>query len=250
MFRSTKLLGALGAAGLALGVISGSAAADDKFSWYWTGTGASDYMFRGISFTDEDPTVNSYFEFAYDTSSILGTAYLAFWTSNIDNGAYGPWEQDIYAGIRPVTGPISWDFAVWYYLYGARDGADSSDLDYFEFKAGASVTPITNLTVGVTGYYTPDQDLATPETGTIEGTAGYTLPAVGIFTPTVSGLIGYTEAESGTGWFLGEDDYTYWNAGLKLAVEKWVFDFRYWDTTIEDGLADERFVFSTSITLP
>jgi hypothetical protein len=47
------------------------------------------------------------------------------------------------------------------------------------------------------------------------------------------------------------DDYTYWNAGLALSVEKFTFDFRYWDTNIQDdGLADERFVFTASITLP
>ncbi len=56
MFRSTKLLGALGAAGLALGVASGSAAADDKFGYSWTITGASDYLFRGISYTQSDLT--------------------------------------------------------------------------------------------------------------------------------------------------------------------------------------------------
>ena len=112
-----------------------------------------------------------------------------------------------------------------------------------------------------TGYYTPEQEgggvTATEETGTIEGTIAYTFPAVGIFTPTISGLYGYTEATEGTGWFLGEDSYSYWNAGLKLAVEKWAFDFRYWDTDNDaagDGaladLADERFVFSAAITLP
>jgi uncharacterized protein (TIGR02001 family) len=243
----------LGTAGIALMALSGPSVADDKFSWYWTVTGASDYMFRGISFTGEDPTINSYVELDYNTGSILGTAYAAFWTSNIDSAdIYGPWEQDIYVGIRPVTGPISWDMAVWYYLYGAKNdsGLNSSDLDYFEFTIGASVTPIKNLTVGAKGYYTPDQDLAVVETYTVEGTAAYTLPAVGIFTPTISGLYGYSEAESGTNFFLGEDDYTYWNAGLKLAVEKFTFDFRYWDTSIDNDLADERFVFSAAVTLP
>ncbi len=51
-------------------------------------------------------------------------------------------------------------------------------------------------------------------------------------------------------------DYTYWNAGLALAVDKFTFDFRYWDTDLEtglqplDGLADERFVFTAKVTLP
>ncbi|MGE0022648.1 MAG: TorF family putative porin, partial [Hyphomicrobium sp.] len=84
MVSSSKLLGAVAAAGLALGAVSGSAAADDKFGYSWTITGASDYLFRGISYTQTDPTVNSYLEFTYDTSSAFGTAYVAFWTSNID----------------------------------------------------------------------------------------------------------------------------------------------------------------------
>src|SRR5262245_40212153 len=158
MAYNKTLVRTLASAGVAVMALAGPATADDKFSWYWTVTGASDYMFRGISFTGEDPTVNSYVELAYNTGGILGTAYAAFWTSNIDNGNYGPWEQDIYLGIRPVTGPISWDFAAWYYVYGAKGEINgvkpnSGDLDYFEFKASASATPITNLAVGVTGYY-------------------------------------------------------------------------------------------------
>ncbi len=53
------------------------------------------------------------------------------------------------------------------------------------------------------------------------------------------------------------DNYTYWNAGLILGVEKFVFDFRYWDTDLDstavdiyNGLDDARFVFSAKVTLP
>ena len=259
MLSSKKtLFGALGAASLAFCALSSPSAAEDReFGYAITLTGASDYIFRGISYTQEDPTVNSYIELSY------GQAYLAFWTSNIDDhfGVYGPWEQDIYLGVRPVTGPINWDLAVWYYTYGAKGGLESTDIDYFEFKVGASVTPITNLTVGVNGYYTPLQEnnvtTASAETGTIEGSLAYTLPAVGIFTPTISGLYGHTETIDGPdGWFYGEDEYNFWNAGLKLAVDRWAFDFRYWDTDNDGGgdpalrgLVDERFVFSAAVNL-
>ncbi len=77
---------------------------------------------------------------------------------------------------------------------------------------------------------------------------------MGIFTPTVGGLVGYTGqfgfSASGTDFTgFGVEDYTYWNAGLKLAVDKFFMDFRYWDTTIDDGLADARFVFSAGVNL-
>ncbi len=58
-----------------------------------------------------------------------------------------------------------------------------------------------------------------------------------------------------------EDQYTYWNVGLALTVEKFTFDFRYWDTDIDvvtpgvgacadEDLCDERFVFSAKVVLP
>jgi uncharacterized protein (TIGR02001 family) len=252
-----------------------AARADDAapaFGYTWTITGASDYLFRGISYTGSDPTVNSYLEFTY------GIGYVGLWTSNIDtcatSGCLGPWEQDVYVGIRPVTGPVTWDLAVLYYYYRTKGTVSSWDTDYVELKASGTVTPITNLSLTGTVYYTPDQDLASPENVSIEGTVAYTLPAIGMFTPTVSGQFGYSDASTnnsyGTattanpntkffGYWNGDDKYTYWNAGVKLAVEKFAFDLRYWDTSISDSVgdqgtghrnSDQRFFFSMAVTLP
>lgn len=261
MNKSNQLLAALASAGMALGALSGVARAEDppSFAYSWTVTGASDYLFRGISFTSNDPTVNSYLEFTY------GIAYMGLWTSNIDSGdcdgCLGPWEQDIYLGIRPVTGPINWDMGLLYYYYRVKGSSfDETDLDYFEFKIAATTSPITNLTLGATVYYLPDQDIAAAQNVSVEGTAAYALPQMGIFTPTVSGLIGFSNSDTSssypTGFWLGDDQYTYWNAGVKLAVEKFSFDFRYWDTNLEaadpanNNLADSRFLFTAAVTLP
>lgn len=267
MAKSNLLVRTLGTAGIALTALTAPALADDerKFGYTWTVTGASDYLFRGISYTGSDPTINSYLELTW------GIAYLGFWTSNIDTGScagcLGPFEQDVYIGIRPVTGPISWDFSALYYAYATKGKGTNvgwTDTDYVEFKAYAGATPITNLSLGLAVYWTPDQDLASPENISVEGTAGYTLPKFLIFTPTVSGQIGFSDASTndiygteatGTGYWNGDDHYTYWNAGVKLAVEKFTFDLRYWDTNIETDAAraknsDERFFFSAAVTLP
>ena len=109
-----------GSAALLAAGMGTAARAEDapKFGYTWTITGASDYLFRGISYTGSDPTVNSYVELTY------GIGYVGFWTSNIDtcatDGCLGPWEQDVYVGIRPVTGPVTWDLAVLYYYYEAK----------------------------------------------------------------------------------------------------------------------------------
>jgi uncharacterized protein (TIGR02001 family) len=178
-----------------------------------------------------------------------GIWYFGAWGSDLSSD--GQVEIDFYTGIKPELGPVTFDLGVVYYTYFWDKPSDSN---YVELKLGAEYSPVKNLTLKPVFWYTPDQDNYN-ETWTIEGTAAYELPAVGIFTPTVSGLIGFTE-DLGDGSSLGVNDYTYWNLGLALAVEKFTFDFRYWDTNfdsgvpLDDGLADERFVFTTSITLP
>ncbi|MDX2308123.1 MAG: TorF family putative porin [Hyphomicrobium sp.] len=264
MTLTKKLLGAVGATALALAAAAPASAEDREFNWSGSLTIVSDYIFRGISFTNEDPTLQGYLEFTY------GIAYVGFWASGIggDDAAFlGPWEVDYYAGIRPSTGPVNWDFGVLYYTYGDRqNGADfNDDADYVEFQILASTT-VDKFTFGLKGYYTPDQEIAAPETYTIEGTVAYALPAFTVsgaeWSPTLSGGVGYWGSEAndvyfgaGGGFFLGDDEITYWNAGLKITVERFFMDFRYWDTEVDanaglETLADERFLFSAGVTFP
>lgn len=228
----------VGAAGLALCALSNSASADE-LSWSATATGTSDYIFRGLSLNNEDPAFQASIDAEY------GIWYAGLWGSMVDDGAaYEPVELNLYAGVKPVVGPVTFDFGVIYYFY---PWAEDSDGDIFELKAAFDWSPVDKLTLSPAVYWIPDQSNADSIT-TYEGTAAYELPAVGVFSPSVSGTVGWTEADV---------EYTYWNAGLALAVEKFTFDFRYWDTDINDdpasayvGLSDERFVFTASITLP
>lgn len=247
MAKMKNLLGTVGlAAAATLATASGAVAEEREFAWSITVGGTSDYVFRGISLTEENPAFQASVDFSY------GIAYLGFWGSNIDGDGFEPWELDIYGGIKPVWGDTTFDFGVIGYLYPDADPG----LHYYEFKAGASRELVKNLTAGVILYYTPDQDNYN-ETWTVEGSLAYTLPQMHIFTPTVSGGVGYSEDRDEGGIFLGEDDYVYWNVGLALGVEKFTLDFRYWDTNISDvpgvlgeDLADERFVFTMKATLP
>ncbi len=214
-----------------------------EFEWSVTATGTSDYIFRGVSLSNENPVFQSSIDGSY------GIWYFGAWGTDLSDT--GSVEIDFYTGIKPVLGPVTFDLGVVYYTYFWDNPSESN---YVELKAGAEFSPVKNLTLKPVFWYTPDQENYN-ETYTIEGTAAYELPSVGIFAPTVSGLIGYTE-DLGDGSSLGVSDYTYWNVGLALAVEKFTFDFRYWDTNIstgipaDDGLADERFVFTASVTLP
>ena len=141
---------------------------------------------------------------------------------------------DCYAGIKPTWGPLTFDFGVIYYTYpgdGFTLAADSADLDYVEARLVSVARRSPTLTVGATVYYSDDSFGSTGEVWTVEGTAAYTFHTIGPFTPTISGVLGHVESEDPAYLaFNGFDSYTYWNAGVALAVEKLTFDFRYWDT--------------------
>lgn len=252
-------LAAVALSGLALadgeeGSLKDAPAAEEReFSWSMTIGGTSDYVFRGVSQTLEDPA----FQMSVDMS--YGIFYAGVWGSNVDfadccNEAA---EIDFYAGITPELGKLSFDFGVLYYFYPNTELTPGREFDYVEFKAGVKTEIVPKLTIGGTVYYTPDYVDETGAITTVEGSANYELPAMGIFTPTIGGQIGASFSENAFAVAPG-DEYTYWNAGVVLAVENFTFDFRYWDTDVDSDptgtynvdLFDERFVFSAKVTVP
>src|SRR3982751_704951 len=66
----------------------------------------TDYVFRGISQTDEDPSV-----FGGVDATFAGIGYAGVWVSNVDFGNGTDAEFDLYAGVKPTAGPVSFDFA-------------------------------------------------------------------------------------------------------------------------------------------
>ena len=101
----------------------------------------SDYVFRGVSLTDGSPAIQGGFDWAHDDLFYAGT-----WASNITDGV----ELDLYAGVTPTTGPITWDFAITGYFYpGAED--EAAEFDYIELSAAAGFSPIDKLSLRPAG---------------------------------------------------------------------------------------------------
>jgi uncharacterized protein (TIGR02001 family) len=276
MTNTSKLAAVCGAVGLALIAISGTAAADGyevaapaaadegrKFTYSFNIGVTSDYVFRGISQTDNDPTIQGGIDLAY------GILYAGWWASGLNFDAIfndANVEMDWYGGIKPTLGPATFDFGVIYYTYPGESyfapAATTPDLNYVELKAGVSGTIHEKLALGGYVYWSPDYFAETGSVWTFEGQAGYTFQQIGVFTPSVTGVIGYqTGGDAAYAAWNGFDDYTYYNAGLALAVDKLTFDFRYWGTsgasnvtsdalTCINGYCDSRFVFSAKVVLP
>lgn len=288
-----SLTTALGAAALALTAFAGAAHADGepeaqvaapaeegrKLAITFTAGATSDYVFRGVSQTQEDPAAQGSIDLSY------GIIYAGVWASGVDfaDAPKATAEIDLYAGIKPVWGPVTFDFGGIYYAYPnsgefVNANLELSNLDYYEAKAGYSIANpwFKNLVTGTTVYWSPDYSFETGEVWTVESVASYTFPQMGIFTPSISGLYGWQSGERADGYSVGggtDDEFQYWNAGLSLVVEKFTFDFRYHDTDINvlgngggtvcantpgsfasqsnlDDLCDERFVFTAKVTLP
>jgi uncharacterized protein (TIGR02001 family) len=249
--------------------VAAPAAADEgrKFTYSFNVGATSDYVFRGVSQSDNDPAIQGGVDFAY------GILYAGVWASLVDFADAPPADAEVdwYGGIKPTwnspLGTINMDFGVIYYSYpGANpDSVLLPDLNYVELKAGYSWSALhPSLVTGTTVFWSPDYVLETGSVWTIETMAAWTLPKLHIVTPVINGVLGWQKGDSNDGYFVNvngtDDEYYYWNAGLNLAVENISFDFRYWDTNIggdafgsicaADFLCDERFVFSAKVVVP
>lgn len=192
----------------------------------WNMGVASDYVFRGISQTDENP------EAFGGVDLTQGMFYAGAWASNVDFGDDTDAEVDLYAGVTPTLGPVALNLGAIY--YGYVNAPDDSDWAYWELKAAGSV-PVGPATVGAAFYYSPE----------FTGHTGEALYSEinGSFSPmeklTLGGAYGHQSLED-------TDGYNTWNLGATYAVtDHFSADVRYSDTDIDDcDICDER-VYAT-----
>jgi len=199
----------------------------------------TDYVFRGISQSDNDPAVFAGIDLTYKMfyAGVWGSSVSAFTSS-------AGIETDIYAGIKQSWKGIDFDLGVIYYTYPGNNA--TSELNYLELKASASAK-IRDVTVTGTVFWSPDYYGEAGGTWTVEGKASAPLPVWGL---TLSGALGHVSSDDDNAAFsglYGDDAYTYWNVGLsKTFRDHFTVDVRYWGTDADGvdaytkGLADDR----------
>jgi uncharacterized protein (TIGR02001 family) len=190
----------------------------------------SDYVFRGVSQTEEDPAISA----GVDLTS--GSFYAGAWASNVsyagdpDTNA----EVDVYGGYRTEVSGWAVDVGGVAYLY--TNQPNGADYDYVEAKLAVS-RAIGPATVGGAVFYSPDFF------GASEDEATY-IEANAAFSPadkwTISGALGRQ--------FVSSDfDYTTWNLGVTYQLtDILILDGRYHDTDEHDfgAVYDSRVVAS------
>lgn len=202
------------AAALLLIAAPGAALAQTAPDWSFNAAVASDYVFRGVSQTEEDAAISA------GVDLTAGSFYAGAWASNVsfpgddDTDA----EVDLYGGFRTETAGWNVDLGVVGYLY--TDQPNGADYDYVELKAAAS-RAVGPATLGAAVYWSPDFF------GASEDEATY-VEANAAFSPadrwTLSGALGRQ--------FVSSDfDYTTWNLGAAYALtDTLAVDVRYHDT--------------------
>ncbi len=228
--RSAVAISAL----LALGWLAAPAAAQTTGpQWSFNAAATSDYVFRGVSQTEQDPAMSA----GADVS--VGQVYAGAWASNVsfpgDDDTQA--EIDLYGGVRPEVAGFNLDLGVVGYFYTGQP--DAADYDYVELKAAAS-RAVGPATVGAAVYWSPDFFGASEDDATyIEANAAVSPAAKW----TVSGAVGRQILSS-------DLDYTTWNVGAALALtDNLAVDVRYHDTDQHDfgDIYDARAVASLKL---
>ncbi|WP_181919321.1 TorF family putative porin [Alkalilimnicola ehrlichii] len=188
----------------------------------------TDYIYRGISQTSEEPAVQGGFDFKHGTGWYLGT-----WASSLnfqdDSGAHV--EFDVYGGYRIAAGGAGYDFGILYYSYPGA--ASSLDYDFIEAYAHTSYGwQYVDWTAGL--HISPD----------FFGGVG---PGVYGFLSAVLPLGERMNLAADIGRQLLDDalDYTHWSLGAGLDVQGFSLDLTYHNTDLAgEPLADARLVMT------
>ena len=168
---------------LAVGALTLAGAASAEFSANIGAT--SNYLFRGVTQTDDGAAISGGLDYAHDSGFYAGT-----WASNVEFGGTGGAEVDLYGGFsNAFDNGLGYDVGVVYYAYPNDNKAAYKDINFAEiygslsyewFEAGlaytidsdASKAPGVAFVDGDLYYYAAVSFEVAP-TWTVGGTIGY-----------------------------------------------------------------------------
>ncbi|WP_081639622.1 TorF family putative porin [Euryhalocaulis caribicus] len=183
---------------------------------------ASNYMYRGLSVSDDGPQLQGSFTWAHDSGFYAGV-----WASNTSAGGEGnSVEIDPFVGFAGTVGDsgVGYDIGFWYYSFPGS----VADLDYWEIYGILSYT-LGEADLGASVWYAKNYfgDDFFPDTPSyaLQTTASYPLPiGEGV---SVSGKLGRQIFDESAA--LTAQDYTYYDIGVSKAWEAVTLDLRWHD---------------------
>lgn len=192
-------------------------------------TAASEYVFRGVSMSEEDPAIQASVNWTHDSGFYVGA-----WGSTGDFGLDGSFEVDWYGGYATDVSGVALDFSLIYYTYPG----DEVDGNYVEVMAKAGYD--LGL-IAVTGgaAYVPSGQEAYGGHDALYLFSDLEIPIPN--TAVTAGLhLGYED-------FGGGRDKFDWSVGLYTAIAGINFGLAYVDTNRHyGGYGDGRVLLTVS----
>lgn len=220
----------------ALGLIASASMAQAEVTG--TATIVSDYDFRGITQTAEEPALQLSIDYGHESGWYAGV-----WGSNVDHFSDGgqntaSTEVDLYTGFRGTAGDLGWDAGITYYTY-----AGASDLNYPEIYGKLSYNIFSGGVYYSNAFGHKDNDEAFYVYGDVGIPAG----------PLVVGL--HAGLSSGDGieqtYFPGlEDSYTDYSIGVSYSASNLTLGMKWVAVDAGDAGSDDRIILSVSTSLP
>jgi len=182
----------------------------------------SDYRFRGLTQTFEEPALQGGFDYAHSSGIYLGN-----WNSSISDNFFAgsPLEMDFYGGYKGAAGPLGYDVGVLYYYYPGSNLAGVGTIDNLEVYAGASWKFLS-----LKYFHAVSDFFGAPNTdgsNYVDFSAAFDLgQGWG-----VNGHIGHQKVKNASAL-----DYTDYKIGVTKDVSGWVFGASFIDTDADSAV--------------
>ncbi|GIU23672.1 TorF family putative porin [Shewanella schlegeliana] len=183
----------------------------------------SNYLWRGITQTDDSTAVQGGIDYSHDSGFYLGT-----WASNVDFGDDTSYEVDLYGGFAgSIAEEFGYDISYLYYAYPDADG----NIDLGEVSAAinwkwieVSYSHLVNAGDDVTTDPLDNTDM-----GYLQTTLSYSLSD----TLSISAHYGYSSGDVVTAWY-GVSNYADYSLTLSKDTNLGTVFFTVSDTDLKN----------------
>ena len=207
--------------------------------WEWTvgGGATTNYIFRGISQSNNQPSVNANAEIRYvinDNYTVyLGGAGSSVKLTNQDTSPSTEW--DVMGGLRTTYGAFTVDIGAVGYLYSKTvNSIFLTTPNWVEVYAKTSYAVNDSFTVGLNGFFTPSYLDSGSSGQYVAGTAAYKFGDFALSGEFGRQFLGRPDAthKLNAGNTISLPDYNYWNAGASYSYKIATLDLRYHDSDL------------------
>jgi uncharacterized protein (TIGR02001 family) len=206
----------------------------------------TDYVFRGITLSDENFAIQGEFDATHSSGAYIGT-----WASNttfLEKNTIAPGDRanieiDVYVGYAGEINGLGYDVFATRFIYPGT-GDNHRDLDYHEFSLALSYSLPIGTQFGVEYDYAPLWGDTGSKADNYLFTVSHPLP-MGFSAGASIGRQDFREAKGGT-------DYTYYGVQVAYSINDFTLALDFSDTNLKDANGNEidgsedRFFFTLS----